>query len=65
MDGQQYVRRRVGRETHETDRHSIDLLALIYQALLDDRVPQRSHLGSEQPVSATRPGQPLVQEAQT
>jgi hypothetical protein len=63
MDEPQYVGGRLGQQTHETDRHSVDLLALIYRALLDDLPPRPTQIGSEQGASRTSQSQPLVQEA--
>jgi len=66
MDGQQRVGIRVVKLTHQTDRHSVDLLALIYQAILDDSTSNASRQSSEQQTSATTSlNEPIVQEALT
>lgn len=64
MDGHQQVAGRIGHQMHETDRHSVGLLALIYQALLADSSAEASSSDSEQPTPSIPPNQPLVQEAQ-
>jgi len=66
MDGFQRVGHRIGKDDHETDRHGADLLALIYQILVDDSTTQLRHLGSEQPVSSIPLNSPpRMQESQT
>lgn len=65
MDGFERIGERSCMQTYETDRHAIDLLALIYQALIDQSSPVNGPIDSEQRPQRTPLSGLTLQEAKS
>jgi len=65
MDGFESVGERSCKQTHETDRHAIDLLALVYQALIDRSIPLDAASGTEHQPRRTPRNECSLQEVKS